>query len=357
MKAKKVKLPKINFKNIWQKLKPDKIKFGKSSIIILAVNAACLIALLICLLVYHNATDNLLAQKAISRWAGDSELRYAQITCFINETEAPELESIYTFAQTVDSKMTEASLAAPDTGSLWTYAFSAESTLTVLGSYASASATAFGVGGDYFLFHPLPLKSGSYFSSDDLMEDRVIIDEELAWRIFGSIDLDGMLLYINNTPFYIAGVVAREEDKFSAKAYGDGEPRVYLSYTALYQLDESAITCYEMVAPSPITDFALNIAKESFPLGAHGEALENSGRFGLETNIDNLLHFGSRTIQTNEIAYPYWENAARLAENQMALLVLLIFLFALFPSACIIYLIVKEIKHVKHQFKKPSEDI
>ena len=57
------------------------------------------------------------------------------------------------------------------------------------------------------------------------------------------------------------------------------------------------------------------------------------------------------------ISYPYWENAARLVENQLAWTLLCGFIFSLFPLGCLIYLIVKEIKHVKHYLKKFKKSI
>lgn len=353
---KKRKLPKIN----WQKLKSHKPqKLRRRTIIILAINAALLLAMLICIISYNSTANKLLSQDTISRWAPDSELRYAQVSCFVNAMEAPTEEQLYTFAGVVDSKLVEASIAVPEDGKLWTYAYSAIDTLTVKGSYGSSTANAFGVGGDYFLFHPLSLLSGSYFASDDLMDDHVLLDKELAWRLFGSTDLAGMIITINEIPFYISGVIDREDDEFSQKAYDEEEaPRIYLSYTALQRLNEkAAITCYEIVLPSPIVDFGLNIAKENFPLGERGEAIKNSGRFSLEPSINNLINFNTRTINSNEISYPYWENAARLVENSLAWNVFFIFLFSLFPIVCLIYLIVKEIKHVKHFFKKYRKDI
>ena len=34
--------------------------------------------------------------------------------------------------------------------------------------------------------------SGSYFQEGDLMQDLVLLDEELAWILFGSSDLQGL---------------------------------------------------------------------------------------------------------------------------------------------------------------------
>ena len=47
-----------------------------------------------------------------------------------------------------------------------------------------------------FLFHPLPLRSGSYISNRDFTYDRVVLDEELSWALFGSYDVAGQTVWI-----------------------------------------------------------------------------------------------------------------------------------------------------------------
>ena len=48
------------------------------------------------------------------------------------------------------------------------------------------------VGGQFFEFHPLRLLSGSYIAEGDLSPDRVLLDRELAWELFGGTELTGM---------------------------------------------------------------------------------------------------------------------------------------------------------------------
>jgi hypothetical protein len=67
-----------------------------------------------------------------------------------------------------------------------TYAYSKLAKLTVRGETKSTEANVVAAGGDFFVFHPIKMLSGYYFSPDDLMQDRVVIDEDLAWQLFGS---------------------------------------------------------------------------------------------------------------------------------------------------------------------------
>ena len=71
----------------------------------------------------------------------------------------------------------------------------------------------------------------------------------------------------------------------------------------------------------------------------------NTGRFTVEPIIHVLTNFNERTLQEDGIAYPYWENAARLVENQLAWTLLCCFIFSLFPLGCLIYLIVKAVSY------------
>lgn len=336
-------------------LSGKKYRLTKKSATILALNAFCLIGLLICVLVYHSIAGIFSSQTMAERWSGDSGNRYTQISCFLNNDATPDLNALFSFGNTIDAALLAASLEAPQ-GGLWACAYAAESLLTVKGDYGAAEVTVLGVGGKFFLFHPLVLRDGSYISDEDSMDDRVVLDEELAWKLFGSVDIAGLSVTINNVPYPIAGVVSREKDRFSLKTYTGGAG-IFMSYAALAKLEDAPITCYEIVLPDPISGFGLTTVKDNFPLGDHDVALENTGRFSFARISRVLGDFGARTIQDSGVAYPYWENAARLAENQLVLLLLLGFAFPLFPAGCLIYVIIKEIRHVKHHFKKPHQDL
>ena len=116
------------------------------------------------------------------------------------------------------------------------------------------------MGGDFFLFHPLTLRSGSYLTANDYMNDRVLLDEELAWALFGSYDVAGMSIQIGERTYPVAGVVHREDDFASKKAYQDG-PGMFMSYDALNAISETKLSAYELVMPDMISGFAESIVK------------------------------------------------------------------------------------------------
>ena len=259
----------------------------------------------------------LVSMTAADRFRGGTETRFAQIGCFLPVGQGKSEEDIFKFRQTLDSKLVEQSLEAPENGSLYLDAYCGMAAVTAAGNTgASASVGAVGVGGAFFHFPPLALRSGSYIQGG---------------RLFGGTDLTGMTMTINGEPFVVSGVIAREEDFATRKAYS-GDSGIFLSYSALSRLQEdTAISCYELVMPDPISGFAKNLVKENFPVGT-GDIVENSSRYTLGHLWEVIRDFGSRSMRTNGVMYPYWENAARLTEDYAALLLVLAGLFAFYPA-------------------------
>lgn len=268
---------------------------------------------------------------AAQTWAGESGENFAQIACYLPADAPVEESAVMQFRQKVSQKLTEASITAPDGGTLFTDAYCGEASITVQGDKGSASVKATGVGGDFFRFHPLRLRSGSYLAESDLMKDRVILDEALAWKLFGGMDLTGMSVTINGESYYVAGVVAREDDKYTAAAYSADEGGIFVSFDALKKWDEKAgVTCYEVVLPNPISSFGYNLVKDNFSVG-QGVLVENSSRYSVSNLISVIRSFGKRSMGVNGIIYPYWENAVRLTEDYAALSLLLTALLLLCP--------------------------
>jgi len=321
-------------------------------LVIIAANTLCLIAFIICLSVSASLRNPLRSQQAISAWGGQSGDRFAQLSAFFPESSDFNEDSIRGLNNSIDKALLAASLESRPGRNLYTDAWSAAGIVSVLGERGSASAKAIGVGGDFFLFHPLYLRDGSYILPGDIMKDRVVIDEELAWRLFGSVRLAGFEILINNLPFTIAGVVTRENDSASQKAYADGAG-LFMSFEALSALTdgEAGISCYEIVMPDPITGFALAAITEAFA-GSNVHIVENSARFSLGNSFAAIGAFGERSMQKDAIAFPYWENAARYVEDWLALLLLLALIFIVFPIICGVYYSVRIIRFLFKQGKK-----
>ena len=300
--------------------------------------AAAVMALLagVCGVVMAVLAGTLESQQAAERWRGESEERFAQVSVFFPVGSELDDMSLYSFHDTVESKLVEGGLEQPETGSLWTEGYSAKGQITVEGLRGSSQVTAMGIGGDFFVFHPLRLRSGSYISGSDLMDDRVVLDEELACWLFGGVELEGLTVTIGGEPYYIAGVVERETDFASSKAYNDG-PGIFMSYSALESLGAcSGISCYELVCADPISAFAESIVAEGLSNDGAYPVVENSSRYSLSSIFRVIGDFGERSMNNYGVVYPYWENAARLIEDYMVLFLVLLILFALLPVSYLV---------------------
>ena len=308
-----------------------KAKARKKRIFLLALNAALVLLALLCLLTIRILAGNMEAQKAAERWQGESSTEFRQISCYLPVDEKQSLNDMYAFRYKLLDALHKAALDIDTDESLFVDAWSAVDKLTVSSSRASGEASVIAVGGEFFQFHPIRLLSGSYISENDLMQDRVLLDEDLAWLLFGGTELTGMSLKINGVPFVVGGVIEREQDFASQKAYTVGQG-LYMSYDAYVSLtgNEQAITCYELVMPEPVKGFALDTVKTNFTLG-RGEALENTGRFAPLRLYQLLGQAGTRSMQAMGMMYPYWENAARCVEDICVMLLLAATVFALVP--------------------------
>lgn len=315
------------------------LKNKKGIIILAAVNAFLLILIGLCLWRCGVFTNTLRSQQAAELWKGSSEERFAQISCFMPVGQEVELNTVRSFRSSIESSLNDAGIESVEGKQYWADAFSATTKLTVTGAKESAEVTAVGVGGDFFLFHPYELLSGGYLTPDDVMQDRVILDYELAWKLFGSADLAGMSVTIDEKPYYVAGVIRRETDKFSEKALPE-EPLMFLSYSELpTEEGEAGISCYEFVMADPITDFAKNLATESFA-GGKSVVVQNSTRYSFGNIFGFFKDFGLSSISDNGVIYPYWENAARISEVYVARQYVFVALLGIIPFICLVWLVV-----------------
>ncbi len=277
-------------------------------------------------------------QYAAERWEADGDLRYTQMSVFYAQDTAIMEDSLQYIRETVDAAMRSASLDAASEGArLWYDAYSTPAgRVTVSGTKRfEVQANVMAVGGSYFTLHQLPILGGAYLQESDLMEDRVVLDETLAWQLFGSPDVAGMQVLINQRYYQVAGVIAQEEDYATVKAYGE-TPRMYIPF-ALYEQwtaetgGTASISCYEMVLPDPVRNYAKNAFEQAIGTGEGIVTVQNTERFSLSQSWHHLTHLHDLLVVSQEIAYPYWENAARIVNFDLALLLAARILFLLYP--------------------------
>lgn len=309
--------------------------------------AACLVLIGIFTLVQNSLGGRLDSQEVCSRWAGDGT-RYAQLSAFISPTAGLDEDSVkYSLTSGLDSAYVEASIKSNEGARLYAYSYSGETKVSVsmlnpetgLTAKSGVTATAMGVGADFFIFHPLKLLSGNYIDTyDSVLNDTIIIDNDLAWQFFGSPDVVGRQLQINGKTCYISGVC--EVDPDYAEFYGDN-PRIYMSYSLLAdQSGDLSITCVETCMPDPVKNFAAGILEKSIGVQEqYIEIVENSARFTDRGLFERLRDFPKRSVRTKLVAYPYWENTAVILVDRAALL----YVGKLIPLAVIVLLAAAEL--------------
>lgn len=298
-----------------------------------------LLLFLILLLVSNHMAKSQDSQTMAERWS--KEKNVAQVSCFFSANAGITEDRIKEFEHSIDSALTDAAVLqeSENPGArLWADAYSADGRILISGGKASLEADAIGIGGDFFLFHPLKLLSGSYFSGSDLMKDCCIIDQDAAWQLFGSNNVAGMTVNIGGIPHIVAGVVERPSGRLEEAAGLEGT-LVYVSYETLSKLGRSnGINHYEIVMPNPVSNFAENLVRERLGNSAtETEVLENTSRYSLLSRLKLIPAFGTRSMNGRAIIYPYWENIARGYEDILAVMTFFQVLLLLYVVMLILF--------------------
>ena len=302
----------------------------------------------------HAVSNLLLSQQAAQRWQGQSGKSFAQVSCFTSKGEEMDLDQVLSFRSAMAQKLKEASFDLEKEQGLYIDAWSVSCSVHVSSGRRSGEVQAVAVSGRFFDFHPVRLISGNYLSPNDLMEDRVLLDRETAWLLFGGSDLTGMGFDLNGVPVVVAGVYEHESDAFSKKA-SEGAMRIYMRYELYERLfpEKKGISCYEFVMADPVKGFARSAAEEKYPLKS-AEILENSARFEIPRLWKLLRSRMERTMRKTTAVYPDWENAARAAEDRAALWLGSAIACAVLP---VVLLVVYIVRYARIGKRKLEEDL
>lgn len=292
-----------------------------------------LVISLILLIIINYMSQSQASQQAAERWSGEGGV--AQISCFFSVNAGITEDRLIEFEHGIDSSLAEASVLLDKenpSARLWADAYSAGGKVTISTDRATVSADAIGIGGDFFLFHPMKLLYGSYFSGNDLMKDYCVIDEDAAWQLFGSNNVAGKTVNIGGIPHIVTGVIEREDGRL-AEAAGLDSTVVYVSYQSLVENGRSnGINHYEIVMPNPISNFAYDYISEKLGYNEQNtEVIENTSRYSLLSRLKLIKEFGTRSMNGKAIIYPFWENIARGYEDILLVLTVLWLLCFGFP--------------------------
>lgn len=326
-------------------------------IVLTITGVVSLVIFLVLTIVGSCMVQKLETQNMAKRWSEDGGV--SQISCFFSQNSNVDQDTIMGFEHELDKALQEASIISESenvNARLWADAYSAFGKLDLVGKTGQMQVNAIGAGGDFFLFHPLYLINGSYFSGSDLMQDHIVIDEDIAWQLFGSNDVVGQQITIDGIPHLVSGVIRRDSGRFNDYA-GNGSSIAYVSYETLQKHMQStgqsaAINHYEVVMPNPVSKFAYGIVKDKIGIDeSEMELVENTTRYRLVPLLQILGNFGMRSMNGKAIIYPYWENIAKGYEDILVLLLIFRILFLLYPAVLLIIWLIWLWKHRKWHFK------
>lgn len=280
-------------------------------------------------------------------------LVYIDPTMSINLSSLEEIRtSLGAIVEQSIRKQTLKPTGAPtSTQRYWVDAYSSEAIASVNSivdgkEIVNANASIVGVSGYYELFHPMEILSGSFLPEEQVQKDCVVINEQLAWALYRSADVEDQKIRIGDRVYQIVGVVKDSRNTYEDKA-GGTQARAYIYFQELIYLlppdpgesyddmqaadmtdtanseinyDRLAIQTYEMVLPDPIRNIALNDLKQS--LSTYQETspgffiVNNTGRFGLLRLYDRFFPIGEDQFLLQGYTMPYGEIAARSAEQK-----------------------------------------
>ena len=214
----------------------------RKQIILMITAVLSLLAFLILTIASNGLSGGLDTQNMAGRWSEKGGV--SQISCFFSRDSGVDENTIKGFEHALEAALLEASITSESPNAnarLWADAYSASGKLVITGNSSQVEVNAIGVGGDFFLFHPLYLLNGSYFSGSDLMQDHIIIDEDIAWQLFGSNDVVGQQVTIGGVPHLIGGVIRRDSGRMNDNA-GNGSSIAYVSFETMHKnLGEFAV--------------------------------------------------------------------------------------------------------------------
>jgi hypothetical protein len=303
-------------------MKPGKKrKLNIPRVIMAGAGLVTLIVIGILGLVLTAAKRGLPEQQLARRWSDKND--FAQNTILISPTQDVHSDTInalrYEIENLYKEKNTVASFHPEEGNPNLIDAYAAFTSVMLSTDRGGGTYDAVAVGGDFFLFHPVRLLSGNYFSENDRLQDYVLLDEEAAWDLFGSPDVAGMKVSFGDIDLVVAGVYERKQSSLDNLAAGGNEPRVFVSYSMMKDAGyETGISVYELLSPNPIPQFASSLIKEIkvFPTDDL-VYVENSSRFSYKHYYELLGQRKSREMRLDDIPYPYWENVARYREGRL----------------------------------------
>ena len=323
-----------------------------------SVNAAALIGALILTAVGSSMAKSQSFNYAAERWSNGESESYSQISCFFADDSDFTTDSVMSVRvqlinalQNVAVSQEEGKLLCPDA---YSAPIGQASVRCDISGYSEAELTV--VGGEFFMFRNFRLLDGAFFNDNDIMQDGVVIDRELAWSLYGSENISGMNIYINGVKLYISGVIDSPATDAELKCCGE-LPKAYISYETAGRLSsepvaegETAkfrrINCYECIMPDPVENYAYTSVKDIFSEAYKGKVsiVNNSDRFNPSDRAKAAKSLQYCTVRDDGICLPYWENASRIVEFRLSVIYCVRRVLLAIPLFTIIWLVIYAIR-------------
>ncbi|MCM1329735.1 MAG: ABC transporter permease [Ruminococcus sp.] len=321
----------------------------RKHIYLILANLLSAIFFLLMTVFFARLKSSLPDQRTAERWAAEEP--YSLVSVYTEVNKPMSLNGVFTARVNIEKKLVENSIAAEkENARVWADAFSAaQESITMTAGVSESEVNLTVTGGDFALFHPMDFLYGGFYGSDPLSPDVVVIDEVLAWRLYGSSNIVGKPVLINGKYFFVTGVFRQSEDRNVERVYGD-KPRAFMPYAGydIISDKEAEFICYEACLPNEVSGFGKNILTEAMGLQDNADrVIENSTRYSLKSRFDIIRSFGMRSVSDTPIVYQYWENAARITEDKAALLLAAQALGLVIPICTVTYYIIKLVRNRK----------
>ena len=337
---------------------------SKSKILILVIlDVLLIVSVLLIRFFQSEREERMYSQQAGERW-GTEDVECAEVSAFFAESKKTTVEEISGIRNDIMKKLYDDTYIDEREGVThrsWIDAYSAVNQFEVSRNDRSLLANVYGVSDDFFQIHPIPLKSGGYLNPVKTMTEesdgedpyQIILDENVAWNIFGGNDVAGMKVWMGGRVFTVMGVVSAAETKTEEMAYGNYDA-VYVPYAAFSKMgvEDYPITCYEAVMPNPIPNYAFNTLAEACDVVEMTDAekenqrsslffgdteiLDNTNRFSIPALYKYIKSKKYMTMRTDSVTYPYWENVARFEVERASRVLILCCILLILPIVTVI---------------------
>lgn len=315
--------------------------FGKKQIKYLISAAVSLILLLILILICSNAAKKQTFQRAAERWGNSKE--YSQVSVFLSELAGVTEDDVLRAGYSLNKKLTDDSLVTLlDKGRAFVQCYSAQGEVDICTASRKGNFRAYGVGGDFFLFHPYELVSGSYFPADSVNKDYVMLDKLAAWTLFGSYDIQGQTVEIGGRIHIVSGVFDSGKGKLN-KLAGNDTSLVILSYSSLENFGTiTFLNDYEVLMKNPLTNYAKDAVVSALGVDkTKYAAVENTRRFHWTKLLVSFYKQPLRSMNTTGVVCSYWENMARGLEELLTPFAILGVLLGVYPIIVVFVILIR----------------